>query len=277
MPYTFPSALQQRYFQINAHRIDGSSIGPVRVSKYRNNSHGDPDTSAKAGLALKDKIIGALRSRYKKVIGKTQSGDWIDIPAEKQPEWFEGLRFRPIQKSAIVRAFVGKGSLEDIQLALDAGIATDKIDTDLVSIQKVCDDCIGLDCNGFVGNYFKQLGMVGSDGHYNANTDPSTFAARGIKRTAVAEVVKDDVLLWPGSPQHIAVVDYVWGFGNMFSVTESASSLGGLHTRWYQFTGKTSYGDSQVKGGGKGTMFEVQRPTASGGYSRKWVLICKVG
>lgn len=277
MSYAYPSSLQVAYFQVTAHTPAGVAIGPIKIHKYRNSSHTDPDTSAAAGLELKDKIIGALRDRYKKIMGATQKGDIISIPSTKQSEWFEGLRYRDIDKRAIVRAFVGKGSLQDIELALDAGLATSKIKPTLTDIQKVCDDTIGLDCSGFVGNFTKQKGMQAADGHYGPNTEPLVFAARGIKREKMEDIRVQDVFLWPGSSQHIAIVDYVWGLDGWYYVTESASSLGGLDSRWYQFTGKSSYGDTMVKGGGTGRMFEVRRPTNYGSFYKTWVLPCKIG
>ncbi|MCW5966120.1 MAG: hypothetical protein KIT83_18930, partial [Bryobacterales bacterium] len=137
--------------------------------------------------------------------------------------------------------------------------------------------CIGLDCNGFVGNFTKQRGMMAADGHFGPNTEPNVFAARGLKRDKIEDIQIRDVFLWPGSSQHIAIVDWVWGLDNWFYVTESASSLGGLDSRWYQFTGKSSYGNTMVKGGGNGTMFEVRRPNSNGSYYKAWILPCRIG
>ncbi|MCW5966458.1 MAG: hypothetical protein KIT83_20645, partial [Bryobacterales bacterium] len=120
MSYAHPSAYQDIYFHVIAKTPSGANVGPIKIHKYRNTSHSKPETSASAGLALKNKIITALRDRYKKIMGKTHSGNIIDLPATKQSEWFEGLRNRPVDKVAIVRAFSGKGSVEDIRLALDA-------------------------------------------------------------------------------------------------------------------------------------------------------------
>lgn len=277
MAHAYPESLQLAYYNITAHTPTGVAIGPIKIHKYRNTSHSDVDTSADAGLDLKNKIIGALRDRYKKITGSIQKGEIISIDSTKQSEWFEGLRNRDIDKTAIVRAFSGKGSLQDIELALDAGLATGKIKPNLIDIQKVCDVGIGLDCNGFVGNFTKYQGMMAADGHYGPNSEPKVFAARGVKRDKMEDIRVKDVFLWPGSSQHIAIVSYVWGMDGWFYVTESAASLGGLNTRWYQFTGKSSYGDTMVKGGGNGRMFEVRRPTKSGSFYKAWILPCKLG
>lgn len=58
--------------------------------------------------------------------------------------------------------------------------------------------------------------------------------------------------------------------------TEGASSLGGLDTRWYCFTGKTKKGSTGVSGCPNGTRIQVARPKKSGGMSEKYLLFCKI-
>ncbi|MDZ7640272.1 MAG: hypothetical protein U5J83_18795 [Bryobacterales bacterium] len=81
MPHAYPSSLQVAYFKVTAHTPAGVAIGPIKIHKYRNSSHSDSDTSAAAGLALKEKIIGALRDRYKKIMGTTQEENIVSIPS----------------------------------------------------------------------------------------------------------------------------------------------------------------------------------------------------
>lgn len=246
----------------------GLMIGPIAISKYR--MYGV--NTAKKATPMKDAIIGSLRGRYKKIMGKTQSGGDIVIPENRKSDWYPNLPL-VLNKTSIVRAFNGKGSPEDFELALAAAIATKKVSPTLVELQTLADECMGLDCNGFVGNYTRMLGWMNADGHYGPNTASSRYAARGLVRNSPDEVQPRDVLIWD-SPRHIAIVHSVaW---NALLVCESASSLGGLNTRWYWSTGKTKTGETGVSGCSKGTMIEFERPKSGGGYQKKYLLVCKI-
>jgi hypothetical protein len=247
----------------------GLKIGPVAITKYRM-----AGVNTSKANAMKNSIIGALRGRYKKLVGKTQSGSDIIIPSDRKSEWFPGLPL-VVNKTAIVRAFNGKGSIEDVELALTAAVATKKVDPYLDALQKMADQCMGLDCNGFVGNYYRYLGWMNADGHYGPNTPSSRYAARGLVRESYDELERGDVLIWD-SPRHIVVVHFVCKPGDILAVSESASSLGGIDTRFYRFTGKTKTGSTGVSGRSTGTRLQFERPNGSGGISKKYLLACKV-
>lgn len=264
-----PEQYEYKYLnQCFATTASGIQIGPIRVNKYR--MYG-VNTAAKS-TPKKDAIIGALRSRYKKIVGKDQTGGTIVIPQHLKDDWFPELPL-VLDRSAIVRAFNGKASPEDNSLALTAAIATKKVEPTRDALQKMADECMGLDCNGFVGNYTKSLGWMNADGHYGPNTPSSRYAVRGFIRENPEEVQPRDVLIWD-SPRHIAIVHSV--SGKYLLVTESASSLGGLDTRWYLFTGKKKSGSTGVSGRGKGTMLQFHRPKANGSFQTKYLLVCKI-
>jgi hypothetical protein len=247
----------------------GMKIGPVSINSYRmagvNTSKATP---------MKDSIISVLRGRFKKITGKTQSGPDIVIPSDRQGDWFPSLPL-VVNKTSIVRAFNGKGSLEDMEMGLTAAIATGKVAPNLEALQKMANECMGLDCNGFVGNYYRYLGWMNADGHYGPNTPSSRYAARGLVRTSYDELAVGDVLIWD-SPRHIVVVHYVMRPGDYLLVSESARSLGGLGTRIYRFTGKTKTGSTGVSGRSSGTMLQFERPNGKGGITKKFLLACKV-
>lgn len=270
MAMLMPHELLQEYWgNCYATTDAGLRIGPITVNKYR--MYGVNTGKSKP---MKDGVIAALRSRYKKIMGKTQDGSDIIIPNDRKADWYPNLPL-VVNKSAIVRAFYGKGSPADMELALTAAIATKKCDPTIDSLQKMADACMGLDCNGFVGNYTKRLGWMNADGHYGPNTPTSRYAQRGLIRNSEAEVQPRDVLIWD-SPRHIAIVHAVTHPGYWLLVTESASSLAGLDTRWYYFTGKKKTGSTGVSGCPKGTMIQVARPNQSGGMSEKYLLFCKI-
>lgn len=248
----------------------GIKIGPVTVNKYR--MYG-VNTASKS-TPMKDAIIGALRSRYKKITGKDQIGDTIVIPSHLKGDWYPSLPL-VLDRTAIVRSFNGKSSPEDIELALTAAIATKKADPTLTALQKMADECMGLDCNGFVGNYTRKLGWMNADGHYGPNTPTTRYASRGLIRETPEEVQPRDVLIWD-SPRHIALVHSVVTPGYALYVTESAASLGGLDTRMYHVTGKTKSGSTGVSGRSNGTMLQFARPKRNGGHQIKDLLVCKL-
>jgi hypothetical protein len=246
----------------------GGNIGPVSINKYRLAS-----SNAEKGTAMKNAIINALRSRYKKITGKAQSGDVIEIPPQAVGDWYPNLP-RIMDRTGIVRAFNGKGSLEDASLALTAAIATKKVAAERDALQKMADECLGLDCNGFVGNYLKLLGISRPDGHYGPTTPISYYASRGLERKTIDCIKPLDVIIWPDL-KHIAIIDsIIWP--DLLWVTESASSLGGLDTRQYELTGKTKTGSTTASGKSKVTLVEMLRPTGKGGTKKTHLLVCKV-
>ena len=106
-----PHQYLESFADINASHTPWGPLGPFPIRRYRNASHDaatKPDTSAAAGMELNAKIISALRDRYRKITGLTQSGDWIVIPEAKAKDWFPGLPLK-ICKPWIVQAFCGKG------------------------------------------------------------------------------------------------------------------------------------------------------------------------
>jgi len=270
-----PCTYLESFAKINASQTPWGSQGPFPIHRYRNASHDPdkkPDTSAAAGLELKNKIIGALRDRYKKITGSTQSGDWIVVPEAKAKDWFPGLGPK-ICKPWIAQAFNGKGRPFTIDLALSAGLCTGHIT--LSNINTICEECIGLDCNGFVGGYAKMRELTGPDGHLGFDSAPSAFASRGTPRNTWNEIRAHDVLLTPGSPEHVRIVQA--RYDTYLDVCESASSLQGLSRRAY-FLMDESFGNTQVNGfHGKARMYLLRRSTLTGSWSDHWVLACGVG
>ncbi|MCU0229544.1 MAG: hypothetical protein MUF01_18085 [Bryobacterales bacterium] len=266
-----PHELVQEYWG-NCYAVTetGARIGPITVNKYR--MYGK--NTASHASPMKTDIINRLRSRYKKITGKDQIGEIIVIPNHLQGDWYPNLPL-VMDRTGIVRAFNGKSSPEDIELALAAAIATKQVEPHYEALQKMADRCMGLDCNGFVGNYTKRLGMMKADGHYGPNTPSSKYAADGLMRESQDQVQARDVLIWD-SPRHIAIVHSVCHPGDALLVTESASSLGGLDTRWYHFTGKVDKGPTGVSGRSKGVRLQFARPKASGGHQLKYLLVCKI-
>lgn len=155
-------------------------------------------------------------------------------------------------RTAAARAFNGKASVGECKKALTAiwhsGLAG-------MNLQNYCNANLGIDCSGFVNNYFLYehgMGKVSIPGYYqrgkaNIRTDFADFKAK-------------DVLIWcyrggrlkgKGHGRHIAIIDNVQDdAGNELraTVVESTGRLG-LIDSTYTFI-KTSRSD----------VYEVNRP-----------------
>jgi len=129
---------------------------------------------------------------------------------------------------AASRAFHGKASVAQCQRTLaaiwDSGFAG-------MNLQNYCDTHLGIDCSGFVNNYFlieHGLGETNIRGYYNRGSSST--------RTNFSDFRARDVLIWCDnhgnintSGRHIAVIDNVQAnAGNELraSVVESTGTLG---------------------------------------------------
>ena len=59
-----------------------------------------------------------------------------------------------VHTTDLLRVFVGKGSPDEIQLALRLAIYYGLVQPTLGALQTYCNDYIGLDCSGFTGVYY---------------------------------------------------------------------------------------------------------------------------
>jgi hypothetical protein len=101
----------------------------------------------------------------------------------------------------------GKGSPEEIAIALHLvakfKLYDKKIASEAAGIKDYCDKYIGLDCNGFVGNYARAIGR--SKG---PSTPIGAYDPKSILRTKLEDVQPDDVMVWPDHG-HITVIDSI--------------------------------------------------------------------
>jgi len=177
-------------------------------------------TGAAAQLPEKDKIVGNIRRELRQAGGL----GLIDVQAS--------------HKVMIARAFYGKGSPDECAIALRYAIRYGRAKPE--GLQHYCDKVakIGIDCSGFVNNYFKAINRVGVE-----RTIPQYFSL-GITRNNIAAMRANDVLIWTNrrgqalvNPQaHIAVLNVPPDRSGNAIVVESASSLMGLGSGTYTFT-----------------------------------------
>lgn len=131
-------------------------------------------------------------------------------------------------------------------------------------VRDYCDKYIGLDCNGFVGNFAQQarLGKV-------PNSEINTYARKGHRRTKLEDVEPWDVLVWPDD-SHIAVIHSIDRTGTTpdgkafrdCTVVEStgANPSGGTTTT----NGGLQHSTYTLRSVGADELFKVERPKGKG-------------
>jgi hypothetical protein len=135
-----PNEYARLYRGIEVPCPDGTTI-PVNVRKYR---------SSLTDVTAKDLLwgqIGAEFHRSKAITVKVfTNGAWVEHTFKHKDE----LTYH------VVGAYCGKASPESVQVILQLAIRLDpKKKVTKETIQTYCDDHLGLDCNGFVGNYLR--------------------------------------------------------------------------------------------------------------------------
>lgn len=133
-----PSMYKARYWEMDVHTQWGA-FTPVSIKKYRLN---DPTIGN-----INTRMMNEFMQHWKKGIDPklnirvTTGKETVKVSPDVLAEWGGYLRY----------AFLGKGSPElqqvVLQLAAYWGLA------DWENLQQYADDALGLDCNGFVGNY----------------------------------------------------------------------------------------------------------------------------
>ncbi len=170
-------------------------------------------------------------------------------------------RFRPV----VMSIHSGKGSPEEIANALhliakyklfDKKFATDPA----AGVRDYCDKYIGLDCNGFVGNYARATGRTKTP-----DTPIGEYAPKSALRSRIEDVQPDDVMVWPDHG-HITVIHSIDPVttgpdgkpARDCVVVEStaANPSGGTLTKH----GGLQHSTYSIRSVGKDKIFHVERP-----------------
>lgn len=204
------------------------------VWRYRNNSL----SGAKFGCDNWPKRAGAIKNAIKAAVkkaGGNSEGERFPIPPACGDLHYCFMD-RFYDWSKIVHVHTGKGSPQEISEVMSAAVVTGVIHPD--SIYEYIDDHVGLDCNGFVGNWAAQNHIKVAGSKASANLSLRYYASRNQdkKRRSIDEIRQGDVLVWVTDP-HIAAVEMVCDKSErVFIVCESSASLGGLRASFYRLT-----------------------------------------
>ena len=209
-----PTPLQyEAKYRSLAVRAPGNTWITVDIHKYKNNSSTTGDHStALAKKEGQDPLIAKIREAGKKALGtkKTPHGSTVVLdklqddvnPAEFAP----GSLYETIDTMPIRRSFVGKGSPEDLAYTLRLILRFKMAEATTASLQKFCDNYLGLDCSGFVTNFI--------DIELSAKLDPMETSATSYRgpvskrRAKIEDIQRLDGLAW-ATTNHVAVIDSV--------------------------------------------------------------------
>lgn len=145
---------------------------------------------------------------------------------KKEMAWLEENIGPKLAKGApafLMRAFIGKGSPDDIQavlkIAAKLGKRLRQDWRDQGSLSATLADFykrnMGLDCNGFAGNYAKAIGHP----TFYGETFIPHFAPPARRRRSLDEILPGDVIVW--DPKHIATIQGRRDDGD-FDIVESS-------------------------------------------------------
>ena len=192
----YPSDLLDEYRNI---AVSADDVGAtVKVTRYRNARHSADQGGTKDSETVKDGFLDV--SKFKIV---HEAGGALHL----------------------VEVFTGKGSPEDIGRVLglvwkyrddfvkkykghhgpqgDCARLLEESDDPQVVLQAFCDAHVGLDCNGFVGNFARKIRAPG----LGPQISPAQFyQRRRATRHTLEDVLNLDVIVWADA-SHIAVVD----------------------------------------------------------------------
>lgn len=144
-----------------------------------------------------------------------------------------------IDTRELAPAFYGKGSPSAIRKALRYAVAFGLVQPTASALNTYCQDYIGLDCSGFVGNYLQQEG----NSAFGPETGATNFAPAASRISSMDQIREKSVIVWKNT-NHVAIVHSVEPIcrvdGKVFAmVAESCGSSltpGDVHTDGLNYT-----------------------------------------
>jgi hypothetical protein len=185
---------------------------PVQFMKqYRN---------LKVKAAIDDPVTEICREvTYQVQLKKYFMMNWVDGTEErrdynvvtrgsKNDAWFKK------NKNRIRNAAMGKGAPQDYKLALEWAIRSKKIENvSQFTLQKYCDEHLGIDCSGFITNYLIACNKKAYSDNTVRNTSAASYYNVSKAINDSTKIKQGDLLVWMNrnavkrSPGHVAVVE----------------------------------------------------------------------
>lgn len=255
-----PSVYAENYLHLTAD-LHGQ-VAEVAIDKYLNagikGQHDavphPNDYRANRAIAEKDRLLGAIKN---------------DLHIRGHvPQMFEVDSFS-FKLMDVVMPFFGKGSPSNIRDVLYLAAKYNHLAPG--TAQQYCNQYLGLDCNGFVGNFWginPSTAIAGYDNH---------------RRHEFDDVASGDALIFyhagtTGSPYHIAAVDSVQSLDGAdarhatlnFTVTQSAGLELGVHTSSTQWRLSKSARGEVIYSTAHSTVYVVQGPPKGEPRGQDW-------
>jgi hypothetical protein len=210
-----PAGMLYAYKNMECSVAGGTAV--VSVNRYKNANHApEKSSSCKTALTVSYALHGVGKDVYSRAGGQEA---YVDV--------FSG-KGSPSSIAAVLESFwvyadrfVAKHG-KDSKGSPTGKVASFLSDDDLTweqALQKICDEYIGLDCNGFVGNWLKK---VAPELKLNQHSKADPVRAQAKKyRASVSEIENWDVMCYAKN-EHIAAVQCAGNRPGSFIVCQSA-------------------------------------------------------
>jgi hypothetical protein len=202
-------------------------IVTVSVNNYRNLNNDEAHGGCGKALEVKDAILQGIPGAARRVGGNQP---FMDVFTGKgAPQDIVAVLEMLVESSGTFCSHWGKASKAS-QGGKCAGYLADPTISWQDTLQRICDAWIGLDCNGFVGNWLK---VVAPAFKFNSGSKSNDVRRKAVTyRTAVADIEYWDVMCYVHN-EHIAAVNGSGSAPNTLEVCQSAG--GGPRSNDYRF------------------------------------------
>jgi hypothetical protein len=194
-------------------------IVTVSINNYRNLDHSEETGGCARALLVKDALAGAVPSAVNRAGGGQA---YMDV--------FSG-KGSPQGISAVMETFVDSADAfckrnasadKRSQVGKCAGWLADSTISWKDTLQRICDDWIGLDCNGFTGNWLR---LTAPEFKIGPNTRPNDMKAKAVTyRKSLEEIEYWDIMCYCHG-EHVAAVN--WAYAERPGVFDVCQSAGG--------------------------------------------------
>ena len=189
--------------------VDGSGVS-IAINSYRNNDAGSHPSAGKGGtqdaIVIKDALLQLDHTSVLSRAGGAQA--YVDVFTGKGAPEAIGKVLATLADYS--DKFIGKYGKGGGPARTCADWLADPSLSWNDTLQKISDEFLGLDCNGFVGNWLKRCDHALKLGPQNGPRD--VYNARKLTRTKVEQIAYCDVVVWANF-SHIAALDDVAGTG----------------------------------------------------------------
>lgn len=208
-----PLHYEKRYHELVV-SLDGLGTTTVDVHRYQNNDKKFKTNAFwgnKAALEHKDQVLGKMNDEIRREQRAAAARPGPDVPQIEalRQAFGAAVHLKDAEvlrrlKPSLMHVHSGKGSPEEVAAVLHL-VARYKLYDKAIAdqaagVRDYCDKYIGLDCNGFVGNYARATGRARGP----SDVIPS-FAPAADRRARIEDVQADDVMVWTDFG-HITVI-----------------------------------------------------------------------